>query len=257
MIKISIIGYGNVAQHLISAFRQNSNFCIEQIFVRNQEIAKTISPALKIISDWNQLQPSDIFIIAVSDDAISEVSSHFPLKNQLLVHTSGSVDLEQLNEKNRRGVFYPLQSFTKGKKVDFNKVPICIETEFSPDLEILHKIAKLISEKTFVINSQQRKALHVAAVFVNNFVNHLYQIGSEICQENQLPFSILESLITETCSKIETLSPKNAQTGPAKRNDQKTIDSHLHFLNADETKTSIYKLLTQSIQTTQNNGKKL
>ena len=150
--------------------------------------------------------------------------------------------------------FYPLQTFTKGKKVDFKKIPICIEAEQDNDLKILEQLAVLISEKTHLINSQQRKALHVAAVFVNNFVNHLYQIGSEICQENQIPFSILEALITETASKIERLSPKNAQTGPAKRNDKGTIDAHLDFLKSDVSKQEIYKLLTQSIQ---NNGTEL
>jgi predicted short-subunit dehydrogenase-like oxidoreductase (DUF2520 family) len=147
-----------------------------------------------------------------------------------------------------------LQTFTKGKTVHFKDIPICIESEFSADLEMLQKIAKAVSDQTYIINSQQRRALHVAAVFVNNFVNHLYQIGSEICQDNQVPFSILEALIEETSAKIKTLSPKNAQTGPAKRSDQQTIDSHLHFLQSDARKQSIYTLLTQSIQ---NNGKKL
>lgn len=254
MIKITIIGYGNVAQHLIDAFEQNSKVSIEQVFSRNENTVVNSYLSIKIISNWNDLLPADVFIIAVSDDAIAEVSEKFPLKNQLVVHTSGGVDLEILSKNNRRGVFYPLQTFTKGKKVDFKKIPICIEAEQDNDLKILEQLAALISEKTHLINSQQRKALHVAAVFVNNFVNHLYQIGSEICQENQIPFSILEALITETASKIERLSPKNAQTGPAKRNDKGTIDAHLDFLKSDVSKQEIYKLLTQSIQ---NNGTEL
>ena len=254
MIKITIIGYGNVAQHLIDAFEQNSKVSIEQVFSRNENTVVNSYSSIKIISNWNDLLPADVFIIAVSDDAIAEVSEKFSLKNQLVVHTSGGVDLEILSKKNRRGVFYPLQTFTKGKKVDFKKIPICIEAEQDNDLKILEQLVALISEKTHLINSQQRKALHVAAVFVNNFVNHLYQIGSEICQENQIPFSILEALITETASKIERLSPKNAQTGPAKRNDKGTIDAHLDFLKSDVSKQEIYKLLTQSIQ---NNGTEL
>jgi predicted short-subunit dehydrogenase-like oxidoreductase (DUF2520 family) len=159
-----------------------------------------------------------------------------------------------MSKDNRRGVFYPLQTFTKGKKVDFREIPICIESEFSADLEIIKKLANTISEKTYIINSQQRKALHIAAVFVNNFVNHLYQIGNEICLENQVPFEILEALISETAAKVRTLSPDEAQTGPAKREDQQTIEAHLDFLKPDATKKSIYQLLTQSIQ---NNGKEL
>ena len=254
MIKISIIGYGNVAQHLIHAFQQNSEISIEQVFTRHSEKKSLSNSAIAFISDWNQILPADVFIIAVSDDAIAEVSKNFPFKNQFVVHTSGSVELEQISNRNRRGVFYPLQTFTKGKVVDFKNIPICLESETNTDLDLLRKLAQSISEKIYFINSQQRRALHVAAVFVNNFVNHLYQIGNEICQENQVPFPILEALIKETASKIETLPPKEAQTGPAKRNDQKTINSHLDFLKPNEMQQNIYKLLTQSIQ---NNGKEL
>jgi predicted short-subunit dehydrogenase-like oxidoreductase (DUF2520 family) len=222
--------------------------------VRDSSKAVNLDPTIEMISDWSQLKPADIFIIAVSDDAIGFVSNQIPLKNQLIVHTSGSAALEEISDNNRRGVFYPLQTFTKGKKVDFKEIPICIETEYSADLEILQKISKTISDKTYIINSQQRKALHVAAVFVNNFTNHMYQLGSEICQKNQIPFTILEALIAETAVKVRTLTPLEAQTGPAKRNDRKTIDSHIHFLKSDATKQSIYKLLTQSIQ---NDGKEL
>lgn len=254
MTKITFIGYGNVAQHLIQAFLENPEISIGQIFVRDPSKALAFDAGIDIVSDWNLLAPADIFIIAVSDDAIGAVSDQIPLKNQLIVHTSGSVSLEEINSDNRRGVFYPLQTFTKGKKVDFREIPICIETEFSADLEILQKISKAISDKTYIINSQQRKALHVAAVFVNNFTNHMYQLGSEICQENQIPFAILEALIAETAVKAQTLTPLEAQTGPAKRKDQRTIDSHIDFLKSDATKQSIYKLLTQSIQS---DGKEL
>lgn len=254
MIQITFIGAGNVAQHLIQAFVMHSEIKIQQVFVRDATQHPFINTDLNIISDWSQLLPADLFILAVSDDAIAEVAAQIPLINQLIVHTSGSVSIKEINHDNRRGVFYPLQTFTKGKAVDFKEIPICLETEYSADLEILQKIAKIISDKIFVINSDQRRALHVAAVFVNNFVNHLYQIGSEICTENQVPFSILEPLITETASKIRTLTPLESQTGPAKRSDQKTINAHLDFLKSDINKQSIYKILTQSIQ---NNGQEL
>ena len=254
MITLTFIGYGNVAQHLIQAFLNNSEIKVQQVFLR--DASKAIYPAtdFEFISDWSQLIPADIFIVAVSDDYIAEVSTQLPLKNQLVVHTSGSVGLDTASDQNRRGVFYPLQTFTKGKKVDFKEIPICIETEFSSDLDVLKKIAKAISNKTHIINSQQRKALHVAAVFINNFTNHMYQLGSEICQENQIPFALLEPLIAETAAKVTRISPFEAQTGPAKRNDQKTIDAHIDFLKSNTNQQSIYKLLTQSIQ---ENGKKL
>ena len=194
-----------------------------------------------------------MYIIAVSDDAIAQVSENLALDNQLVVHTSGTVTLNALANKNRRGVFYPLQTFSKDKAVNFKTIPLCIEAENEKDATTLKLIANAISDAVYDINSEQRKALHVAAVFVNNFVNHLYQMGNEICDANTIPFEILKPLIQETANKIATLSPKNAQTGPAKRNDLKTIAAHEEFLK-DENQAAIYKLLTQSIQ---DNGKKL
>ena len=253
MTKVSIIGSGNVAQHLIQAFQLNSQIELVQVFARNKKSVAHLLDSDAITSDYYQLQVADVYIIAVSDDAIAKVSSQLPFENQLVVHTSGTVDLDTLDEKNRKGVFYPLQTFSKNKAVDFKTIPLCLEAENETDLKLLQKVADCISESLYEINSQQRKALHVAAVFVNNFVNHLYQIGNEICEDNQIPFDILKPLIQETANKIVTLSPKEAQTGPAKRNDLKTIAAHEQFLT-DKNQATIYKLLTQSIQ---NNGKKL
>jgi predicted short-subunit dehydrogenase-like oxidoreductase (DUF2520 family) len=257
MIKVSIIGSGNVAQHLIKAFSESRSFGAEieliQVFSRQKESLAHLLDSDKITNDLNDLAEADLYIIAVSDDAIAEVSSQLPFKNHLVVHTSGSVALNDLNDNNRKGVFYPLQTFSKNKAVNFRTIPICLESENATDFQLLEKVAQSISEKVFVINSEQRKALHVAAVFVNNFVNHLYQIGNEICNNNQIPFDILKPLIQETAEKVMTLSPIEAQTGPAKRNDNDTIQTHLSFLS-DENQKNIYKTLTQSIQ---NNGEKL
>lgn len=257
MIKVSIIGSGNVAQHLIATFqnpeKSGSEIELAQVFSRKRAALATLLRPEQIITNYADLQEADLYIIAVSDDAIETVSKQLPFKNRLVVHTSGSMPLTSLHDNNRKGVFYPLQTFTKGKAVDFKTIPICLEAENAPDYQVLDKIAKSISDKVHAINSDQRKALHVAAVFVNNFSNHLYAIGNNICQENQIPFDILKPLIQETVEKLNTLSPDEAQTGPAIRNDQKTIAAHEAFLT-DEKQLTIYKILTQSIQ---NNGKKL
>lgn len=251
MIKVVLIGSGNVAQHLILAFTKSKKIEIIQVFSRQKEAVKHLVDASKIINDWSALAKADLYIIAVSDDAISEVSAQIPFANKLVAHTSGSIAFTALNSKNRRAVFYPLQTFTKDKPVDFSQIPICLESENEADFNLLEKVAKSICKKSYKINSEQRKALHVSAVYVNNFVNYLYQIGHEICIDNNLEFEILKPLILETANKIMTLSPKEAQTGPAKRNDKHTIKSHLDFLK-DENQRNIYKILTQSIQ---NNGK--
>lgn len=253
MIQITIIGSGNVAQHLIKDFSANKVVEIKQAFSRKKEALVHLLEENKIVSDLNDLQPSDLYIISVSDNAISEVSSQLPFNNQLVVHTSGTSSINVLDTKNRRGVFYPLQTFSKIKEVDFSIVPFCLEAENTADFKLLETVAKSISTAVFSINSEQRKALHVAAVFVNNFTNHLYQIGQEICEEHQVPFEVLKPLILETADKIKTLSPAEAQTGPAKRHDSITTNAHLEFIQ-NENQINIYKILTQSIQ---DNGKKL
>lgn len=253
MIKIVIIGSGNVAHHLIEAFAKSKKAEVIQVFARQKESVTPLFDSNKIISNFNDLKEADLYIIAISDDAIASVSSKLPYKNRLVVHTSGTVSMDALDSKNRKGIFYPLQTFTKNKTVDFSQIPICLESENETDFELLKNVGESISNSVFKINSEQRKALHVSAVFVNNFVNHLYQIGHEICEENKVSFEILKPLILETSNKVMSLSPAAAQTGPAKRNDSQTIEAHLDFLS-NENQATIYKILTQSIQ---NNGKKL
>lgn len=253
MIRLSIIGSGNVAQHLIQAFSKTAEVELVQVFARNTASVSNLVPLDKITSDYSELKAVDVTIISVTDDAIAEVSKHLPFENHLVVHTSGSLPIDALDHKNRKGVFYPLQTFSKSKEVNFKIIPICLEAQNDNDFTTLEILAKTISNSITTINSEQRKALHVAAVFVSNFTNHLYQIGSEICAENKISFEILKPLIQETANKILTLSPIDAQTGPAKRNDTQTINTHLNFLSDDHQK-EIYKILTKSII---DHGKKL
>jgi len=247
MLQVVIIGSGNVAQHLIKAFNNSAQVHLVQAFARHPESILPLLPDNMVTNSLNDLADADAYIIAVSDDAIAEVSSQLPFDGKLVAHTSGSAGLDQLDAKNRRGVFYPLQTFSKGKSVDFSLVPICLESEFNEDYYILETLGHALANNVYTINTAQRQALHVAAVFVNNFTNHLYTIGNQICNENQMPFDILKPLINETASKIALLTPMQAQTGPALRNDKKTLLRHLDFLQ-DTTQKEIYALLTQSIQ---------
>lgn len=249
MIKVILLGSGNVATHLFQAFSKAENIEVVQVFSRT--ISKDF-PEILQTSDFSKIKEADIYIICVSDTAISSVSSQLQFENKLVVHTSGSSDLNVLESKNNKGVFYPLQTFTKNKVVDFSEIPICLEAENVSDYNILEKVAKSISKNIHAISGEQRKAIHVAAVFVCNFTNHLYQIGNEICLKNSISFEILHPLIKETAEKIQLLSPSKAQTGPAVRNDQKTIEKHIDYLT-NENQKEIYKILTKSIQ----NGEKL
>lgn len=247
MIKVVLIGSGNVAQHLLQVMLQSADMELVQVFARNKSSISHLIAEDRITSNYTAIKEADVYIISVSDNAIAEVSSNLPFKNRLVVHTSGTSELSFLDSKNRKGVFYPLQTFSKSKAVDFSTIPICLETKNESDYKTLETLANLISKKVYSISSAQRKSLHVAAVFVCNFVNHLYQIGNQICEENQVPFEILHPLILETANKITELSPKAAQTGPAVRNDTKTIEKHIEFLQNSNYK-EIYTLLTQSIQ---------
>ncbi|KUO68872.1 MAG: hypothetical protein APF83_01965 [Lutibacter sp. BRH_c52] len=245
MINIVILGGGNVAYHLTNALMQNSVVNVVQVYNRSLKKINCFKNITSITNNLSELKDADIYILAVSDNAISELSSTLNLKNKLVVHTSGSMAMNELKSVSNKGVFYLLQTFSKERKIDLSTVPICIEAETDEDLNLLETLAKSLSKSCYHINFDQRKSLHVAAVFVNNFVNHLYQIGQEICEQNKVPFEILLPLILETANKITTLSPLDAQTGPAIRNDTKTIEKHIAMLNKNQ--QEIYTLLTKSI----------
>lgn len=246
MVTISIIGFGNVARHLAAAFENNPSIELVDIYSRAVP-ADAGSFSAKIVTDITQLAPADVYIISVSDAAVPQLSSQLAFNGRFVVHTAGSLAMDAIDGKNRRGVFYPLQTFSKNKAVDFVEVPLCIEAENPSDLQLLESVSSSLSNSVYRIDSEQRRSLHVSAVFASNFANHMYKIGSDICAEYGIPFDILKPLIRETASKIGVLSPREAQTGPAIRRDSATISSHLDLLT-DENQKAIYQLLTQSIQ---------
>jgi len=168
-----------------------------------------------------------------------------------VAHTSGATSIDVINSKNIKAVFYPLQSFTKGKTIDFTEIPICLETDDKDSYEILYDIAKSISENVNNISTEQRQYLHASAVFVNNFTNHLFHIGKEIADYHNVDFNLLKPLIKETVEKIDYKTPKEAQTGPAVRGDEITMKKHLELI-PNEKHREIYKLISESIFNTHN-----
>lgn len=254
MIDLVIIGTGNVASHLYKAFEDSTDVRIVQIYGRSSKKLKAFSKSTSTCSNLSEIKKADVYIISISDDAISNFTETLPFSNRLVIHTSGTVSMDTLTDKNRKGVFYPLQTFTKNKDVDFTNIPICLESEHETDMVLLQQLGKSISTNVVKINSEERKKVHVSAVIVNNFVNHLYFIGSELLEKNNLSFDLLKPLIYETALKLESHSPKEVQTGPAKRNDTKTIENHLSLLQ-DSTYKELYTQLTNSIIDT--HGKKL
>lgn len=246
MIKVTVIGAGNVAYHISKTLNDADGVILNQIYSRNllsYHFDDITSEKIQSLEDFKE---SDVYIISVSDNAVAEISSRLPLQNKLVVHTAGSVPLDATDAKNRRGVFYPLQTFSKDKLVDFSAIPICLEAEFQEDLEILLHLASILTKSVNIINSEQRKAIHLAACFANNFTNHLFYIAQAIAEEKNVPFELLQPLIRETVDKLNFLTPFEAQTGPAKRNDMNTLNNHMALLQKDVYK-NLYKWLSQSI----------
>ncbi len=253
MIKVVIIGAGNVATHLAEVFIKTTSISLIQVFNRSISAIQPLKDHTALTNDISKLKKADIYIIAVSDKAIEELSAKINPKKAIVVHTSGSTPLKVLKQHKNYGVFYPLQTFSKDNPVDFSSIPICLEANNHDNLLLLEKLAKKLSQTYHFINSEQRAHLHTAAVFVNNFVNHLYHIGNVICKENEIESDILQPLIQETARKAARFSPYSAQTGPARRGDGRTIEKHLEKLSKNQ--QEIYKLLSHSIAATY--GKKL
>ncbi len=248
MLTITIVGFGNIAHHLaIHLFKSNS-VKIKQVYSRDLNKIKHLSEITSITNSINDLQATDICIICVKDEVIEKVASKINLTNSLIVHTSGTTNMEVLSKHSQRGVFYPLQSFNKNKDINFSDVPLCIEANTSENIKKLNSLAHILSSKVYHISSVQRKKIHLAAVFVNNFVNHLYTIGEDICNTNDIPFDLLHPLIQETAQKISSDSPLNLQTGPAIRKDTTTIEAHINMLS--EKQKDIYTLLSSAITNT-------
>ena len=252
MIKVVILGSGNVASHFIKAMEVNAAIDLMQVYARSKKSLENLIDSSKITTSFTDLKEADVYVISVSDKAIEEISNQIPFTDKLVVHTSGTMDFRVMHPKNKRGVFYPLQTFSKNKEINMQKVPFCLETENNEDYNLVENLAKSLSNSVYKITGEQRKSLHISAVFVSNFVNHMYQIGNALCEENKVPFAILQPLIEETANKTKTLTPIDAQTGPAIRNDEPTIQKHLEALT-----NPIYKELYQKITLSIQNVKKL
>jgi len=246
MKNIILVGSGNVATYLGIAL-QNCNYNIVQVYSRSIENAKKLAQKLNtnFTNDLTQLKSTDLIIVSVNDDAISTVLSK--LKNTAIVHTSGSVRMDVFEPNfSDFGVFYPLQTFNKEIELAISETPFCIEGNSKAFEKELIEIAKNLSSNVITMNSVQRKQLHIAAVFACNFSNHMYSIADDLLAKKNIDFSILLPLIRQTVQKLEANSPKEVQTGPAKRKDLQTIKNQINLLEDDDLR-NIYKLITNQI----------
>ena len=249
MSSIVILGAGNVAFHLTRALIENT--CnVRQIFNRTLEHAREIGEANRIsyTDKISEIEKADIYIIASADSGIEEFSHYIPYDDVLVVHTSGSSPMSVLKGDYRKGVFYPLQTFSKERTMRYDNIPFFIEAENPEDLKKLNELGNRISNEVHELNFASRMQVHMTGVWANNFVNHLYYIAGNICEQNNVPFDVLLPLIQETANKVIEMNPKDAQTGPAKRGDQVIIDRHLEALQNDSRLLQIYQIMKDSIK---------
>lgn len=245
-MKIVIIGSGNVAYHLAKAFTQN-NIEVSQIFGRNEVELNKISEELNIPYSTKELADADLYLISVSDSAVEQVSDLIKTEKALVAHTSGSLPIETLNGDYRKASFYPLQTFSKTKNLDYSKIPFFIEAENQIDEKSLFELASLISDNVETSDYEKRKYIHLTAVFACNFVNHLFARAKEISDSQDLDFNYFIPLIDETVEKIHHLEPRTAQTGPAVRGDERVLKLH-EVLITNEEHRKIYNTMNESIQ---------
>ncbi len=251
---IILIGAGNVATHLGLRLVE-CGFAITQVYSRTKERAEQLANQLNT-QNTHQLQTidttADIYIFAIKDDAISSIAKQLQQylpQTAIITHTSGATPSTVFKSFfSNYGVFYPLQTFSINRKSNFETLPMCIDGSNEMVKEKLLDIAKVICPNVYEIDDAQRAVLHVVAVIVNNFTNHLFAIGEDIANKEQIPFELLKPLITETVSKINEHPAKAMQTGPAIRQDTETINRHLAFLEAYPTYHKLYQYFTDSIQ---------
>ncbi len=245
-----IIGAGNMAWHLGQQFIKAGHKIVE---VYNRSKIPGQELAVELDADFvdrpeNLTRKADIYIIAVSDHGIDDIILGLQMDKQIVAHTSGAVPMTGMERISlNHGIFYPLQTLTKGTPADFSVVPIFIEGANERVEQVLTELAHTISKNVQILDSRKRRALHVAAVFANNFTNYLYHISSDILRKEKLDFSLLYPLMQETLAKLKGHSPLEVQTGPAKRGDYRTVGEHLNYLQGHDAYREIYLVLSEGI----------
>ena len=249
---IVFIGAGNLATNLAKALYRKG-FRIVQVYSRTEESARTLADAVEadFTTDLDEVVTNaQLYIVSLTDSAFIQLLPQIAARKEgaLLVHTAGSIPMDVWQgATSRYGVLYPMQTFSKLQDTDFSQIPFFIEACTIEDAEFLKKIASILSQKVYDSTSEQRRSLHLAAVFTCNFTNHMYALAAELLLKYHLPFDTMLPLIDGTSRKVHTLQPKQAQTGPALRCDQNVIDSHLAMLADEPQMQEIYCLLSEDI----------
>jgi predicted short-subunit dehydrogenase-like oxidoreductase (DUF2520 family) len=247
---VVILGCGNVASYFAERFKE-LGFAILQVYHPDLKKAQNFanlykSEAIDKLKNLNK--QADIFFIAVKDSFIEHIAKELPLTSGIVLHTSGAIQLEVLKHHARAAVFYPLQTFTKGIKTAHQNFPLLIECKVKNDENYLEQVAVKLGMQVYFMNSHQRTEIHLAAVFAANFANHCIKVGYDLMKFKNHPPELLLPLIKESINKLNYISPSQAQTGPAIRNDEVTIQKHLELLTNNTAIKLLYEILTKNIQ---------
>ena len=250
---IVFIGAGNLATNLAKTLYYKG-FRIVQIYSRTEESARTLAQVVEAAytTDLSSVATdAQLYIVSLKDAAFVQLLPEIVAgkEDALWVHTAGSIPMGVWAGKVnvRYGVFYPMQTFSKQRTVDFRQIPVFVESNSAADTQTLKDIASVLSEKVYEATSEQRKSLHLAAVFTCNFTNHMYALAAELLKKYQLPFEVMLPLIDETARKVHELEPRLAQTGPAIRYDENVINNHLQMLSDEPGMQELYRLISESI----------
>lgn len=249
MISVFFIGSGRIAAHLAEAFAK-TDIEVKGVHSKTPVNAKAFADKYKIqyFEEIHQIPLDvDVYFLAISDDHIENISNQLNV-NGILVHCSGLKNMNIIQAEKNKAVFWPLQSFSKDRDINFHEIPILIEANSDENYRIIEAIADRISNHVVPCNSEQRQWYHLAAVFVNNFSNHLFNQAEHLISDQKLDFNLLLPLMKETVEKLKVLSPQKAQTGPALRGDSQTMKKHLDLLSENKTASEIYSLISISIQ---------
>lgn len=248
-MKVVFIGAGNLATRLSLAMRK-AGMSIGQVYSHTSEHAKALAGALGCgwtIVPEEIVEDADLYVFALKDSVLQEVIARVRPNNGLWVHTAGSMPISVFEGfSDRCGVFYPLQTFSKNREVDFKQIPFFLEANSPEEENVLGKVAKALSCDVRFLSSEKRKKVHLAAVFVCNFTNHMYALAAKILEEEQIPGEVLLPLIDETAAKVHLMSPAQAQTGPAIRYDENVINRHMAMLT-DPDLRNLYEQISRSI----------
>lgn len=248
-----MIGAGNVASHLAPAIEKSGAGRVIQVFSRNLEnslrLARRLHDAQAIDDVKCLATDADVYIVSLADDAIQPFIASLPAdldRKKLWVHTSGSVDMNVLSAcSDNFGVFYPLQTFSKGVELNISEIPLFIEASSDAVETQIRDFGDSVFKNIYYADSEGRKKMHIAAVFACNFTNYLWTCSAEVLEKENLSFEVLKPLLHETLRKAFTIGPEVGQTGPARRGDTKIIEEHMRIL--DDSQKEIYRMLSSKI----------